>query len=228
MEQTNELELAIAAMQDAVQPALADINSFRPSMLNIADAVSSHASPNFKTMFKDGTLATYVKGILRQIVAFTPIPNLFFEPERLAKPTFVCASPKTDFLAKGTGASSPSKFCEQEGQNYYGQALPQAALIFFCDLFWTYPITPEGGSYCPEIRYNSIWRMTSGFEEYKAYAILHELIHIYLGNGNSLGVCTKPVEQYGMNCCILLSLVDSVHNPDNFVYYVACKYRTVV
>lgn len=55
---------------------------------------------------------------------------------------------------------------------------------------------------------------------YQKYMLIHEMVHFYLGS-NTLGLESKPREEYDLNKCVAFSEALSLRNPQNYQAFVA-------
>lgn len=173
----------------------------------------------FKALFKDGALKTYVRGVLRSIASAQPLKGLKPNPSVPSTPHFACVTPSTmsqyNFLE-----TDPWYYCNhQSGALAFYEG--QTSYIFLCSRFWRGKIAPQE-NICPSVSRNQFSGSSKALGSYLTYIIIHEMVHFYLGDV-SLGSHTDPPETYFLNDCVGLDPLDSVHNPENYKYYVACK-----
>ena len=173
----------------------------------------------FKALFKDGATSTYVRGVLRSIASAQPVKGLKPNPSVPSAPRFACVTPSTIRQYKFFEVD-PWKVCNQP---YAGQAfyLGGSSYIFLCASFWRGKIVPQSKT-CPSVRENRFLGGGEALSMYLTYLVIHEMVHFYLGKA-SLGVYTDQPETYRINDCVALDPLDSVHNPQNYQFYVASK-----
>ena len=197
----------------ALRPALNDLNDVR---------LGRDSKHGFRALFKDGATSTYVRGILRSIASAQPLMGLKPHPSVPTAPRFACVAPSTTSQYGFIGFDAWI-YCHMPGAGlafYVGGA----SYIFLCPRFWQYQIAPRKSN-CPSVIYNQFFsRGTSGdpLSLYMTYMVIHEMVHFYLGS-DSLGPGTYPPEIYPINGCVGLDPLDSVHNPPNYQFYVACE-----
>ena len=106
---------------------------------------------------------------------------------------------------------------------------PESSFIFFCPSFFHFPDIPADLSTrsCPEVKDNSWAKNERNLYEYQTYVVIHELVHFYL-QSHSLSGITTPPEQYGIDGCVALSPLNSLHNPTNYQAYVSSKFIVVL
>ena len=173
----------------------------------------------FKALFKDGATSTYVRGILRSIASAQPLKGLIPDPSVPSAPRFACVTPSTisqyQFLEV-----DPWKICSRPGAGqafYFGGS----SYIFLCPSFWRGDIAPQRNT-CPVVRGNQFLGGGEALSMYMTYLVIHEMVHLYLGKA-SLGAFTDPPEIYPINACVALDPLNSVHNPQNYQFYVASE-----
>lgn len=171
----------------------------------------------FKALFKDGATSTYVRGILRSIASAQPLEGLKPDPSVPSAPRFACVTPSTISQYKFLEVD-PWKVCSRPdaGQAfYYGGS----SYIFICSSFWRGDVAPQRNT-CPSVRQNQFLGGGEALGMYLTYLVVHEMVHFYLGKA-SLGAFTDPPEIYPINDCVALDPLNSVHNPQNYQFYVA-------
>ena len=194
----------------ALKPALEDVNF----------GINSHHG--FKALFKDGATATYVQDLLRAIASARPLGGLEPEPSVPSAPHFTCVTPQTVSQYKFIEADL-WKLCQ-------GPDRPQAmyysgsSYIFLCPTFWWGKVAPQKST-CPTVRRNQFLGGGEVLGMYMTYLVIHEMAHFYLGKA-SLGLYNNPPEIYRINDCVALGTSDSVHNPQNYQFYVASECST--
>lgn len=171
----------------------------------------------FKALFKDGATSTYVRGILRSIASAQPLKGLIPDPSVPSTPRFACVTPRTISRYRFLEVD-PWELCNRAdaGQAFY---FGGSSYIFLCSSFWRGDIAPEKSA-CPSVRRNQFLGGGEALSMYLTYLIIHEMAHFYLGKA-SLGAFTDPPEIYPINDCVALDPLNSVHNPQNYQFYVA-------
>ena len=174
----------------------------------------------FKALFKDGATSTYVRGILRGIATAQALTGLEPDPSVPSAPRFACVTPSTSSQHKFIEIDL-WKYCSQPdaGQAFY---LGASSYIFLCPSFWWGDVAPAVRT-CPSVRSNRFLGSGEALGGYMTYLVIHEMVHFYLGKA-SLGPFTDPPEVYPINDCVALDPLDSVHNPQNYQFYVASEY----
>lgn len=104
--------------------------------------------------------------------------------------------------------------------------VPGYKFVFLCPLYFTFPISPIGplGRNCLKVESNefddgNLERLVN----VQKYALLHELVHFYLGR-ETLGGETVPREEYDPNECVNFVEKFSLRNPMNYQFFVASKF----
>lgn len=207
---TGDLVYVLSKAMAALNPALQDVEL-------------GNKSPPYQALFKYGDAYTYVRGVLRGIASVQTKKDLQPDPHFPSAPRFACVTPDTKRFYKFLDID-PYYECNQpeSGQAFYWSG---SSYIFLCPSFWIGPIEPVGSN-CPPI-YSNHWQ--GGGEplsQYLTYLLIHEMVHFYLGEA-SLGVFNNPPEIYPINSCVSLDPLNSLHNPQNYQFYVACEYLTI-
>ena len=176
-------------------------------------------SPVFRALFKVGDTREFVQEVLERIAFGTKMINLLPNPFIPTRPNFACVTPETEAKYKFLKGSA-YKSCIRPGQ---GQAfiIAGTSYIFLCPSFWTRPAWPSFPD-CPYVRKNQWVGLGQALTSYRGYLLMHEMVHFYLG-GSSLGYPPNSPEVYEMNDCVGLGPYDSLHNPQNYQNYVACR-----
>lgn len=191
--------------------------ALRPALNDVGLGLDS--KHGFRAMFKDGATSTYVRGILRSIASAQTLTGLEPDPSVPTAPRFACVGPGT--TNQYTFLHFDAWFyCHQPGVGaafYVGGA----SYIFLCPQVWQHQIAPRKYT-CPSVGYNKFLDSGKSLSLYLTYMVIHEMVHFYLG-WDSLGPHSNPPEVYPINDCVGLDPLDSVHNPANYHYYVACE-----
>ncbi|CAF9921563.1 hypothetical protein IMSHALPRED_005205 [Imshaugia aleurites] len=171
----------------------------------------------FKALFKDGATSTYVRGILRSIASAQPLKGLQPDPSVPSAPRFACVTPSTISQYKFLEID-PWEICSlpDAGQSVYPVG---SSYIFLCPSFWRGEVAPQKNT-CPSVKRNQFLGRGEAVGMYLTYLVIHEMVHFYLGKA-SLGLYSNPPEVYPINDCVALDILDSVHNPQNYQFYVA-------
>lgn len=174
----------------------------------------------FKALFKDGATSTYVRGILRSIASAQPLKGLQPDPSVPSAPRFACVTPSTISQYKFLEID-PWEICSlpDAGQSVYPVG---SSYIFLCPSFWRGEVAPQKNT-CPSVKRNQFLGRGEAVGMYLTYLVIHEMVHFYLGKA-SLGLYSNPPEVYPINDCVALDILDSVHNPQNYQFYVASEY----
>ena len=175
----------------------------------------------FKALFKDGATSTYVRGILRSIASAQPLEGLNPDPSVPSAPRFACVTPSTISQYRFLDVD-PWRICSQPnaGQAFY---FGGSSYIFICPSFWRGDVAPQKKKRsCPSVRRNQFLGGGEALSMYMTYLVIHEMVHFYLGKA-SLGAFTDPPEIYPINNCVALDTLNSLHNPQNYQFYVASE-----
>ncbi|KAF6235109.1 hypothetical protein HO173_006736 [Letharia columbiana] len=191
------------------------IAALTPALNDVGLGLDSHHG--FRALFKDGAISTYVRGILRSIASAQPLKGLKPDPSVPSAPRFACVTRSTVSQYKFLELD-PWEICSRPdaGQAFY---LGGSSYIFLCSSFWWGRIAPHKNT-CPSVRENQFLGGGEALSMYLTYLVIHEMVHFYLGKA-SLGAFTDPPEVYPINDCVALDPLDSVHNPQNYQFYVA-------
>ncbi len=211
-EYTAELKQTLAEALLVLEPAL-------------HDAQFGNKSAVFSAIFKLGDTKEFVQDILTKIFSGTRMIDLQPNPYIPTIPTFACVTPYTWHKNKFLKAD-PYALCMPPlgiGQAFIMQG---TSYIYLCPSFWTRPPWPSFPD-CPSVWKNRWVGPGQYLSNYQGYLLIHEMVHFYLG-GSSLGLSQNPPEVYEFNGCVGLGTYDSLHNPQNYQNYVACKTRTVI
>lgn len=194
------------------------IAALTPALNDVGLGLDSHHG--FRALFKDGATSTYVRGILRSIASAQPLKGLKPDPSVPSAPRFACVTRSTVSQYKFLELD-PWEICSRPdaGQAFY---LGGSSYIFLCSSFWWGRIAPHKNT-CPSVRENQFLGGGEALSMYLTYLVIHEMVHFYLGKA-SLGAFTDPPEVYPINDCVALDPLDSVHNPQNYQFYVASEY----
>ena len=173
----------------------------------------------FRALFKDGSTSTYVRGILRSIASGQKLTGL--QPDRFlpTAPRFACVAPSTTSQYEFLQFDAWS-FCNSPdvGLAFY---VGDTSYIFLCPNLWRVEVMPQRST-CPFVVHNQFLGSGQPLSMYLTYLLIHEMVHFYLGEA-SLGPYSVPPEVYPINNCVALGTLDSVHNPQNYQYYVASE-----
>ena len=170
-------------------------------------------------MFKVDNTKRFVRGVLQRIFSHYRLYDLAPYPQIPTPPNFACVNEYTrevfTFLEIDIIA-----YCSIFGSqaSYW---LSGVSYIFLCPTFWRIPIHPSFPD-CPTVRKNKWAGPGQYLSAYQSYILIHEMVHFYLGT-TSLGAHTDPSEVYPINDCVRLNSYNSLHNPSNYQYYVACR-----
>ena len=150
-------------------------------------------------------------------------PKRALEPWPLlpTQPQFACAT-KTAIHIYPFLDHDPWQICQfSPFAAFYA---PGTSYIFLCPRFFYYPEVPQDmtGRNCPGVLGNQWTPSERNLYDYQTYILLHEMIHFYLQSHTLTGV-TIPPEQYGLDGCVALSPMNSLHNPTNYQAYIASK-----
>ena len=205
---TGNLVFALEVALQAMEPALQDLGN-------------GNRSPIFRAMFKFGSTKNFIRGILQKIVSHRRVRNLVPYPNIPTTPNFACVTQYPLDIYKLLGFDV-YETCMKPGA---GVAFTVSGIsyIFICPSFWAMPPGPSFPD-CPSVRRNQ-WVGPGVFlANYQSYLLIHEMMHFYLeDDGGSLGIHTHPPETYRINDCVGLPSSLSLHNPQNYQYYIACR-----
>lgn len=197
----------------AIGPALADIKL-------------GHASKHgFRALFKYDGAREYVEDTLSAVVAMRPQRALEPWPQQPTRPQFSCVTYNVMHLHPFLHLDLWQLCQYTSAAAFYASG---SSFIFLCPRFFHYPEKPDdlSGRNCPEVENNRFSRNERNLYEYQTYIIIHEMVHFYL-QGQSLSGISEPPEQYGLDGCVALSPMNSLHNPTNYQAYVASTYTPV-
>ena len=177
--------------------------------------------------FKRNSASQTVTSMLAKIAAQTAIRNRWPNPLKSSGPEFVCVKPDTFDRYKNLKID-PYWFCQHPQR--YGLWPRSSRFIFLCDFFFERPVEPpsiEPHSSRPAntcLRVDRQWNAFIGFGNvvclYQKYMLIHEMVHFYQGS-NTLGLQTKPREEYDLTECVRFSEALSLRNPQNYQALVA-------
>lgn len=193
----------------AIEPALEDVRL-------------GHASRHgFRALFKYDGAKEFVEDILKAVYTFRPKRALEPWPLLPTRPQFACVTKDAKYLYPFV-QFDPWKLCQLSPlAAFYA---PASSFIFLCPAFFGYPDFPTdlSGRNCPDVQDNRWTNNPRNLYEYQSYIIVHEMVHFYL-QSHSLSGTTVPPEQYGIDGCVALNPLSSLHNPTNYQAYVASK-----
>ena len=201
---TMNLGLALDQTFSSVLPALQDVDR-------------GNNSPLFKALFKADSTKSFVRGVLHRIASHYPLYDLAPFPQIATTPNFACVTEYTRGIFSFTAIDIMAQ-CElsQGGAAFW---VAGVSYIFLCPAFWRVPVQPTFSD-CPSVRKNQWAGPGISLANYQTYLLVHEMVHFYLGL-SSLGAHTVPKEVYPINDCVGLNSYNSLHNPQNYQYYVA-------
>lgn len=210
--------------------------------LVLEDASLRQSSPAYTTFFKNIAFAPTVHDLFSNITTGAPISpgphamidapsNLFGPP---ITPQFVCITDygqlKWSLAAGGQGGSQFDAYtaCVQSPVHAFtvvGTKFPKNSIVL-CPAFWKYPPLPSTSkSTCLTVdpHFNRFRENGGRMVNYQLWVILHELAHayIYARNGQLADVSTA-------NDCTSLSASSAVENAQNYVYYAACEFCSII
>ena len=177
--------------------------------------------------FKRNSASQTVTSMLAKIAAQTAIRNRWPNPLKSSGPEFVCVKPDTFDRYKNLKID-PYWFCQQPRR--YGLWPRSSRYIFLCDFFFERPVEPPSidphssrpASTC--LRVDRQWNAFVGFGNivclYQKYMLIHEMVHFYLGS-STLGLQTRPREEYDLTECVKFSEALSLRNSQNYQAFVA-------
>ncbi|KAL9029688.1 MAG: hypothetical protein Q9196_002096 [Gyalolechia fulgens] len=175
----------------------------------------------FRAFFKNNAAIGPVTNMLKNIQTMKPIRNLKPNRFKASQPEFICVKPDT-FERYPALRTDPDKFCTSTGA--YSFWFPGYQWVFLCKKFFTLNIAPVGPppKLCPRVAGNAFAGGGASLANYQSYALIHEMVHFYLGH-SSLGLNTKPKEMYELNRCVNMTAKDSLRSPMNWHYFIASK-----
>ena len=197
------------------------IDSVKPA---VTDAQLGHRSTHgFRAFFKYDGAKEYVEEILRSIYTMRPIRAMEPWPGQRTAPHFACVTRSSKELYPWV-VVDPWHICQFSNTAAFWAS--ESSFIFFCPRFFDNPERPTNlaGRNCPGVRDNRWLHNNNNLYHYQTYTIIHELVHFYLQHQSLSGISTPP-EQYGIDGCVALSPLNSLHNPTNYQAYVASKSR---
>ena len=175
----------------------------------------------FRAFFKYDGAKQYVREMLRQILTLEPKRQLMPNPNTPTSPRFGCAQensraaypwmdPRTDPWIVCRSSAATALY-------FFG-----TAYIWFCPRFFNLPTKPTDltGRNCPIVEDNRFAGNEARLILYQTYVVIHELVHFYLQT-HSLSGTTNPPEQYGLDGCVSLVPLHSLHNPTSYQSYIA-------
>ena len=207
---TEVIDSALAA----VRPALDDVK--------LGEA-SRHG---FRALFKYHGAREYVAEMLKAISTMRPQRALEPWPLLPTQPQFSCVIRNSKNLYPFLEID-PWQLCSFSPlAAFYA---PESSFIFLCPRFFSYPGIPTdlSGRNCPGVQDNQWVHNSRNLYNYQTYILLHEMVHFYL-QSHSLSGTTIPPEQYGIDGCVALDPLHSLHNPTNYQVYVASKSESVL
>lgn len=158
--------------------------------------------------------------MLKNVQTLRPARGMRPNPLTLQYPEFICVKPDT-FSRYGL-TDGPHRFCES--YDLFSLWIRGFKYIFLCKKYFTDKISPldPPSKSCPRVIHNLFERKGSALADYQKYALIHELVHFYLGRP-SLGLNTKPREVYRLNECVNMDPKNALKNPMHWQYFVASK-----
>lgn len=201
----NVIDAAVAA----IGPALADVK------------LGHQSRHGFRALFKYDGAKDYVEDMLKAVATMRPKLALEPWPMNQTPPQFSCvvrgAKDRYPFLD-----IDPWQYCKLGPlAAFYA---PGTSFIFLCPRFFNTPDIPTDLTRrsCPGVQDNRWTYNERNLYDYQTYIIIHEMIHFYLQH-QTLSGTTWPPEQYGIDGCVALSPLNSLHNPTSYQVYVASK-----
>ena len=193
----------------------------------IEDAKLGHRSRHgFRALFKFDGGKDYVVDMLRAIYTLRPKRALEPWPMQPTSPQFACATKNARHIYPFL-EHDPWQICQfSPFAAFYA---PETSFIFLCPRFFFYPAVSQdmAGGNCPGVLANQWTPNERNLYEYQTYIIIHEMIHFYLQSQTLSGI-TIPPEQYGLDGCVALGPLNSLHNPTSYQAYIASKSDLVV
>lgn len=189
---------------------------------SINDLDSEDFSPAYTAFFKDIYYAPFIKRILENVALGTKFP--LDGSSQLQAPTIVCVRDTNEIVYREAGSEKDA----------YTECIAHASLptinllhgqpraIILCPSFFEdKPFPPRFPSGCLTVDHKSkrFIEDERRLTRYQLFSLLYELVHFYVmmargGDGN-----LRPVD-----ACMRLRGERAIHNPQNFVYYVASEW----
>ena len=195
----------------AVRTALEDVN------------LGHQSRHGFRALFKYDGAKEYVEDMLKAVATMRPKRALEPWPMNPTSPQFSCVVRGSKNLSPFLDLD-PWQICKFSSlAAFYA---PESSFIFLCPRFFNTPEMPTDLTRrsCPGVQDNQWTHNERNLYDYQTYIIIHEMIHFYLQH-QSLSGTTTPPEQYGIDGCVALSPLNSLHNPTNYQAYVASKFN---
>ena len=171
----------------------------------------------YTAMYKSNSFKVFLHKLMNNILneANTKVAG------REEEPSFVCVTPNMEH--KYDIGYDHLRHCTDTGVTSFWAK----SFVFLCPNFLDDDVYPDFGPsgpyniYCPAVQNNVFLGQSDPLIKYQSYDLMHQLVGVYLQR-SALTSQTVPKAVADWNGCVGLG-GESIRNPANFVYYVACK-----
>lgn len=162
----------------------------------------------FQALFKSSKNKKKVADLFSKIMNVDDINNdPEFGPEQ---PLTICVTPTSVQRYELLGPVDET--CKNEPETYAIQP-PGQNFVLLCPSFWVLPVGPLRKA-CPSIADGTLVPNEAWLQLNQEAAIIHEMVHIYLGGSFSLSN-----ETYRIADAVALGEVESLLNPSNYAFF---------
>lgn len=202
-------QLLIAQVQRTMQEAYHD------------SSIGTASRHGFASIFKTNDRLPLIRQTMSEMHLGTPITGLKPTPDTPTSPRFACANPGSAQQYRHLSLPyDPWWRCVEDPSDapplFYA---PGTAYIFLCPIFASLAPSPLQGR-CPAVVANRFaGDAAEAYQDYKVYAIIHELALFYLGS-SALNVNTEPPETFDWNGCVVdLDAGGAARNAESLALY---------